>query len=54
MSDFINFEAEAADETNEEEEPMSIDANDFIDDTQENGEPCFYRFHNQTRLYLYF
>ena len=49
MSDFIHFEAETADETNEEEEPMSIDANDFIDDTQENDEPCFYRFHNQTR-----
>ena len=46
MSDFIHFEAEIADETNEEEEPMSIDANDLIDDTQENDEPCFYRFHN--------
>ena len=49
MSNFIHFGAETADETNEEEEPMSIDANDFIDDTQENDEPCFYRFHNQTR-----
>ena len=29
MSDFIHFEVETADETNEEEEPMSIDANDF-------------------------
>ena len=50
MADFIHFEA-MADETNEWEEGMSIDSlDDLIDDTfQDNDDPCFRRFHNQTR-----
>ena len=49
MADFICFEAEASDESNDEDEQMDVD-NDLIDDSenQENNDVNFFRFHNQT------
>ena len=48
MADFICFEAEASDESNDEDEQMDID-NDLIDDSenQQNNDVNFFRFHNQ-------
>ena len=50
MADFICFEADASDESNDEEEPMNVD-DSLIDDSvgHENKDPSFFRFHNQTR-----
>ena len=50
MADFIHFEADASDESNDEGEPIDVD-NSLIDDStvHENNEPSFFRFHNQTR-----
>ena len=50
MADFIHFEAEASDESNDEGEPIDVD-NSFIDDSMvyENNESSFFRFHNQTK-----
>ena len=50
MADFIYFEADASDESNDEGEQMEID-DSLIDDSQdhENNDPTFFRFHNQTR-----
>ena len=50
MADFICFEADASDESNDEGEPIDID-NSLIDDSEghENNGPNFFRFHNQTR-----
>ena len=46
MADFICFEADASDESNDEDEQMDID-NDLIDDSeQENNYVNFFRFHN--------
>ena len=50
MADFISFEADAFDDSNDEEVEMLIDDDNLIDDTaQENNDPSFFRFHNQTR-----
>ena len=48
MADFIYFEADASDESNDEEEEMEVD--NLIDgsEAQENNDPSFFRFHNQT------
>ena len=50
MADFIYFEADASDKSNDEGEQMEIDGC-LIDDSQdhENNDPTFFRFHNQTR-----
>ena len=50
MADFICFEADASDESNDEGEPMTVD-DSLIDDSEghENNDPSFFRFHNQTR-----
>ena len=50
MADFIYFEADASDESNDEGEPIDVD-NSLIDDSEghENNDPIFFRFHNQTR-----
>ena len=50
MADFIYFEADGSDESNDEGEQIEID-NSLIDDSQdhENNDPTFFRFHNQTR-----
>ena len=50
MADFIYFEADAFDKSNDEGEPIDVD-NSLIDDStiHENNEPIFFRFHNQTR-----
>ena len=50
MADFIYFEADASDESNDEGEQMEID-DSLIDDSQnhENNDPTFFRLHNQTR-----
>ena len=50
MAEFIHFEADASDESNDEGEPMDVD-NSLIDDSMvhENNEPSFFRFYNQTR-----
>ena len=48
MADFIFLEADASDDSNDEEAEMIIDDDNLIDDSiQENNEPSFYRFHNQ-------
>ena len=49
MADFICFEADASDESNDEDEQMDID-NYLIDDSenQENNDVNFFRFRNQT------
>ena len=50
MADFICFEADASDESNDEGEEMYFD--DSLKDNsvvQENNKPSFSRFHNQTR-----
>ena len=50
MADFISFEADASDDSNDDEVEMLTDDDNLIDDTnQENNEPSFFRFHNQTR-----
>ena len=50
MADFICFEADASDESNDEGELMTVD-DSLIDDSEghENNDPTFFRFHNQTR-----
>ena len=50
MADFICFEADASDESNNERELIDID-NTLIDDSEghENNDHTFFRFHNQTR-----
>ena len=50
MADFIYFEADASDESNDEGERMTVD-DSLIDDSQHHGndDPTFFRFHNQTR-----
>ena len=49
MADFTCFEAEASDESNDEDEKMDID-NDLINDSenQENDDVNFFRFQSQT------
>ena len=50
MADFISFEADASDDSNDDEVEMLIDDDNLIDDTdQENNDRSFFRFHNQTR-----
>ena len=49
MADFIQFEADASDESNDEDVEMPIEDNLIDDSNQENNEPSFFRFHNQTR-----
>ena len=50
MADFISFEADASDESNDDDEvEMLIDDNLIDDSIQENNKPSFSRFHNQTR-----
>ena len=50
MADFISFEDDASDDSNDDEVEMLTDDDNLIDDTdQENNEPSFFRFHNQTR-----
>ena len=51
MADFICFEADASDESNDEEAETLIDDNLIDDSIQENNEPSFFRFHNQMRDY---
>ena len=51
MADFIQFEADASYESNDEDVEMPIDDNLIDDSNQENNEPPFLRFHNQTRDY---
>ena len=49
MADFIYFEADASDDSNDDEVEM-LDDDNLIDDTdQENNEPTFFMFHNQAR-----
>ena len=50
MADFICFEADASDESNDEGEPMTVE-DSLIDDSEglENNDPTVFRFHNQTR-----
>ena len=50
MADFIYFEADASNESSDEGEQMEVD-NALIDNSQdqENNDPTFFRFHNQTR-----
>ena len=50
MADFICFEADASDESNDEGEPIDID-NSLIDDSEghKNNDPNSFRFYNQTR-----
>ena len=50
MADFICFEADASDESSDEGEQMEVD-NALIDNSQdqENNDPTFFRFLNQTR-----
>ena len=50
MADFIYFEADVSDESNDEGEHMEID-DSLTDDSQDhkNNDPTFFRFHNQTR-----
>ena len=50
MADFICFEADAPDESNDEGEQMAVN-DSLIDDSEghENNDPTFFRFHNQTR-----
>ena len=49
MADFIYFEVDASDESNDEGERMTVD-NSLIYDSEdyENNDPTFFRFHNQT------
>ena len=48
MADFICFEADASDDTNDEDDNMSVD-DEFIDDNEQNNDNAvFFRFHNQT------
>ena len=50
MADFISFEADASDESNDDDEVEMLIHDNLIDDSiQENNEPSFFRFHNQTR-----
>ena len=51
MADFICFEADASDESSDEEVETLIDDNLIDDSVQQNNEPSFFRFHNQTRDY---
>ena len=51
MAAFICFEADASDGSNDEEAETVIDDNLIDDSDQENNEPSFFRFHNQTRDY---
>ena len=44
MADFICFEADASDESNDEEAEMLIDDNLIDDSVQENNEPSFLGF----------
>ena len=48
MAEFINFEAEADDMSDNRE--IEIDDPMMIDDSEDqiNNEPSFFRFHNQT------
>ena len=50
MADFICFEADASDQSNDEGDEMFFD-DSLVDNSvvQENNEPSFFRFHNQTR-----
>ena len=50
MADFIYFEAEASDESSDEGKQIEVD-NTLTDNSQdqENNDPTFFRFHNQTR-----
>ena len=50
MADFIYFEADASNESSDKGEQMEVD-NALIDNSQdqENNDPTFFRFHNQTR-----
>ena len=48
MADFIYLEADASDDSNDEEAEMIIGDDNLIDDSiQENDELSFYRFYNQ-------
>ena len=49
MAEFIEFEANASDVSNDENEEMELE-NDLIDDSEihENNTASFFRFHNQT------
>ena len=49
MADFISFEADASDDSNDDEVEMLSDDNLIDDTTRENKEPSFFRFHIQTR-----
>ena len=49
MADFIYFEADVSGESKDDEVEMLIDDNLIDDSIQENNEPSFFRFHNQTR-----
>ena len=50
MADFICFEADASDESNDDEEAeMFIDDGLIDNSVQENNESSFFRFHNETR-----
>ena len=51
MANFICFEADASDESNDEEAEMLTDDNLIDDSVQENNESSFFRFHNQKRDY---
>ena len=51
MADFIDFEADASDLSDEENFEMEVDNPTLIDDADEqpNNNPSFFRFFNQTR-----
>ena len=51
MAEFIDFEAETSDVSDAEDFEMEVDNPTLIDDAeeQENNDPSFFRFHNQTR-----
>ena len=44
MADFIQFEADASDESNDEDVEMSVDDNLIDDSNQEKNEPSFLGF----------
>ena len=51
MAHFIDFEADASDVSDDETDEMEVDNPTLIDDAdvQENNDPSFFRFFNQTR-----
>ena len=51
MADFIDFEADASDLSDDENFEMEVDSPTLVDDADEkqSNDPSFFRFFNQTR-----